>query len=527
MGEFKFNLVSESWVPCMMADGTLKELSLIDLFNRSEDIVDIVDSNPLVRTSIIRTLLAIVHRSIPTIELADLDRIWNSDGWKPQVMIDYLGNWKHRFDLFDEDRPFFQISGQVGDPTSISKLAFDQASGHNAVFFDHSTDESPKPISPSCAARLLIYNQTFNLSAGKSRTGHTKDAPLSRCMVVLIKGRNLAETLKLNLVLYEPKRPRLVLGDKRGDLSGFEIDLPVWERQNDTAGSARYTTGYIDLLTWPSRCIRLIPENIDGCTVVRKVFFSQGVELLDQALQDPMIPYVLKKEDNTIYGMRLSKDKAVWRNLESLLITSQTSQTSYNVKLLLDTIHGGMVTIGNIGERIDLNISGLISPGQAKIEHWVGSAIPIPFLVLKDNKIRELALRGLESTDHVARVLRAASYVFANKFIQKGREGKADPGQVSDFIESSNVIRDYWTSIEIPYLRFLNEIDRSADPNVALDDWIRKVAVPNGKTALMGMMNRNNSDIPGMKAGVAAREYFLKNINLINKAGEHDGSAGE
>jgi CRISPR system Cascade subunit CasA len=527
MDAFKFNLASEPWVPCIMADGTPKKLSLIELFKKSEDIMDITDSNPLIRISIIRTLLAIVHRSIPTIEIADLDRIWNSDGWQPRLIIEYLRFWEHRFDLFDANRPFFQISGQVGDPTSISKLAFDRASGHNAVLFDHSTDESPKPVSPSTAAMLLLYNQAFNLSAGKSRTGHTKDAPISRCMVVLIRGRDLAETLKLNLVLYNPKQPRLVLGDNRGQSSGSAIDLPVWERQDDIAGSARYATGYLDLLTWPSRCIRLIPENLDGRTVVRKVIFSQGVELLDQGLRDPMIPHVLKKEDNTTYGMRLQKDKAVWRNLESLLMTSRTSQTSYNVTLLLDIIQGGMVTVGNIGERIDLNVCGLISPGQAKIEHWVDSAIPIPFMVLKDQMVKELVMRGLESTDHIAGLLRTASYVFANELIQKGMDGKADPRQVSDFLDNSNVIRDYWGSMEIPYLRFLNEIDHSNDPAAALDDWINKFAVPNGANALLGLLKRNDSGIPGMKAGVAAREYFYKHIILKNKAGEHNGSVIE
>lgn len=512
MSRYSFNLATERWVPCMMKDGTSAELSLIQIFSDSNDIIDIIDPNPLVKVSVTRLLLAIVHRCIPTMGFVDLDRIWNQNEWASEKMIDYLDQWKGRFDLFDMHRPFFQISGYAGEPTTISKLAFEMASGNNPTLFDHSMDECPKSVTPSTAARLLLYNQTFNLSAGKSMTGHTKDAPLSRCALVIIKGRNLTETLKLNLVPYDPSRPLMSLGSNIGRPSGS--DLPLWERDDEVAGTNRYAKGYLDLLTWPSRCIRLVPEESGGRLFVSKAYFSQGLHLLDDNIHDPMVPYILNQEDNSTYGMRLSNEKAVWRNLDSLLMTGNKSSTSYNVTNLHELVQNGIISTGVIGDNIDLFVAGLISPGQAKIDNWVCSTIPIPYKMLKEKNIREMALKGLDVANGAARTLRSSSFIFASEVIKKGREGKADPQRVNDFLKSSNVIQDYWASMEIPYLQLLNDLSSTDDPRETVNNWAVERVRRISQCSLDRLIDMNSNDVTGFRAAVIARKHFFKNLGI-------------
>lgn len=523
MDRFTFNLATDRWIPCTMKDGTSAELSLVQVFSVSDDIIDIVDPNPLVKVSITRLLLAIVHRCIQTVGFVDLDRVWNQNEWASEKMIDYLDRWKDRFDIFDTNRPFFQISGFAGEPTTISKLAFEMASGNNPTLFDHSIDERPKSVSPATAARLLLYNQTFNLSAGKSMTGHTKDALISRCAVVIIKGRNLTETLKLNLIPYDPSRPMMSLGSNIGSPGGS--DLPLWERDDEVAGTSRYANGYLDVLTWPSRCIRLVPEESGGRLFVSKAYFSQGVHLLDDNIHDPMVPYLLNQEENSTYGMRLSNDKAVWRSLDSLLMAGKTSHTSYNVTKLHELVQNGIISIGVIGENIDLFVSGLISPGQAKIENWISSTIPIPYKLLKEKTVREMALKGLDAANNAAHILRLSSFVFASELIKKGKEGKADPQLVNDFLKASNVIQDYWASMELPYLQLMNDLGSTDDPRETVKIWAVERVRCISLYSLERMMEMNCNGATGLRAAVIARRHFFKKLGIGTETREGDISA--
>ena len=69
----------------------------------------------------------------------------------------------------------------------------------------------------------------------------------------------------LNLCRYAPEEGDPWDFDRNGD-------IPAWERDEDTRPEDRSPNGYIDLLTWQSRRIRLHPETRhDGSAVVNNV----------------------------------------------------------------------------------------------------------------------------------------------------------------------------------------------------------------------------------------------------------------
>ena len=61
--------------------------------------------------------------------------------------------------------------------------------------------------------------------------------------------------------------------------------MPAWEREAETVKGEKSLHGYLDLLTWQSRRILLIPEG-NNCrnTVVRRVSIMEGYRLAGKTL---------------------------------------------------------------------------------------------------------------------------------------------------------------------------------------------------------------------------------------------------
>lgn len=61
----EFNLVDQSWIPCLLRDGGKpQELSLRDTLIGAHEIRELCDDSPLVTVSLHRLLLAVLHRVV-------------------------------------------------------------------------------------------------------------------------------------------------------------------------------------------------------------------------------------------------------------------------------------------------------------------------------------------------------------------------------------------------------------------------------------------------------------------------------
>ncbi len=312
-----FNLVDQGWIPCVPLDGrTAVSLSLRDVFGRATDVREIVHASPLVVVAITRTLLAILHRNFGPGSLEDWLALWNRGDWDTDKLNEYLDTWHDWFDLFHPEKPFYQVPYMTGAKRNpVTTLAQELSSGNNATLFDHRSDEAPARFSPEIAAQYILARQAFAVGGGVSKPFNLSDSTLARGFSIQVGGRNLYESLMLNLVQYNKDNPLPHDGD----------DTPSWERDSlpnpDRQGTL--PLGYLDYLTWQSRRIHLIPEGDQP--VVRWCQIQQNLKPAGDFL-DPYKCFRREKKAGFI-PMRLSAKKAVWRDSTALFQDTDSSDT--------------------------------------------------------------------------------------------------------------------------------------------------------------------------------------------------------
>lgn len=265
-----FSLLDAPWVPCLLADGTVQELGLIETFERAPEVRDIVGEVPTQTFAIARLLLAILHRALGP-DFRSVDE-W-SDLWQQGIPVagvaEYLERHRERFDLLHPVTPFYQVADlhtAKNEVKSVVPLIVDVPS--NNRLFTGRAGTALEGIGFAEAARWVVHAHAYDPSGIKSgmvgddRVKGGRGYPIGTGWAgalggILIEGKNLAETLLLNLV---PVPEDLV-----------SSDLPPWEREPDTAAARSDETvhGPIDLLTWQSRRIRLVRDGdrVVGCVL--------------------------------------------------------------------------------------------------------------------------------------------------------------------------------------------------------------------------------------------------------------------
>ncbi len=261
----KFNLTEEPWIPCLMLEtNEPKDLSLFEVLRQAHEIKEITDDSPLVVVSLHRLLLAILHRNFGPKSFDDWKELWRKECWDAKKLKSYFDNCKDRFNLFDEERPFYQYpvikSSGTGEEASFKPLEYlmqEKASGNNGTLFDHSFEANPQSFTFETATCYLIARQAFSFAGTgcKYPFGFANSTLISGFSVLAI-GNNLFETLALNLVRYPHEKTFIYETDE-----DEQMDMPFWERSKldqATSKDAKGTIprGYLDYLTRQSRKIK-------------------------------------------------------------------------------------------------------------------------------------------------------------------------------------------------------------------------------------------------------------------------------
>ncbi len=322
-----FNLVDQPFVPCRRSDGTFAELSLLEIFREAHRLEVIADPSPLVTAALHRLLLTVLHRCFGPATPGDWAALWRGrdQGFPMECIRTYLVQWQHRFDLFHETQPFYQTAALRGWPQSspASRLLPELASGNNATLFDHTCDKDAIALTPPVAARAIIAAQSFSaggLVSFERKVDRSADAaPLASGAMVLVRGESLAATLLLNLHQYDPAEgePFPVLKE----------DLPAWERDAETVAEDRVPLGYLDLLTWQSRRIILIPVvGASGSTLVSSVVIMKGNQFPDEwpyRRREPLMAFRPAAKPRSLRDawlpVSIQPGRAVWRDSSAFL----------------------------------------------------------------------------------------------------------------------------------------------------------------------------------------------------------------
>ena len=334
----EYNLLDEPWVPVRLLDGTITEVGLLELLQRSTDIADLACELPTQNISIQRLVLAVAYRVATPLDAEEwLEQL--EEGAPIEQMIDYLEKWRERFYLFGGQYPFMQVADLRTPKDTVSgleKLIADVPNGEQ--FFTTRNGKALERISAAEAARWVVHTQAYDPSGirsgavGDREVKGGKGYPIGPAWcghlgLVWLKGRNFNETLLLNLVPADA-------GDLKGVPVTTEWDWCTWEVSTPET-SARGNYSRLDpkgtprdlsipkLLTWHSRRIKLIGDP----SGVTSVVLAQGDKLAPQQMQryEPQslwrysLPQSRNLKQDVYMPSKFKAGRALWRDLPGTL----------------------------------------------------------------------------------------------------------------------------------------------------------------------------------------------------------------
>lgn len=331
-----FSLIDEPWVHCLLSDGTPAELSLREVFTRSDSITRITGESALQAAAVFRTLLVIfwrAHFAHGTLGKHDGSSDYLLNWWLDQFnaedisefqppVLEYLEHHSERFDLLHSEKPFMQVASLTRKDESVdspSRLVPEAESD----YFTMRAGDAKESLSLAEATRWLLTLQAYDYSGikpgavGDPRVKGGKGYPIGpgwagQTGLVILHGDSLRQTLLLNT-------PAEWL------LDHLREDLPTWERPPATAEArgkdAVTPSGPCDALTWQSRRVRL--HTTDGH--VTGVLVSNGDKISNKSQhEDPMTGYRFSRNqssklENVFMPQEHDPDLTVWRSLAPLL----------------------------------------------------------------------------------------------------------------------------------------------------------------------------------------------------------------
>lgn len=340
----QFNLVDRPWLPCVRQNGDVAVLSLRQVLCEAHQVKDLSLDAATQFPPILRLLLAVVHRALgwhegeqhaaqPRTEEA-WAYLWRLQALPAEQINGYLDAQRPRFELFDDDRPFLQVAGLRAANDGVKPITLVipyVAAGHNTPLFSAARDAAPPPLSVPEAARWLPHVMAYDTAAIKTgakddpqvRDGKTTGnptGPLGQMGAVVPTGPSLWHTIMFNL---------LVLND---DLSP-DGDLPVWERRDPLTSEWRPLNpkGLLELYTWPSRRIRLIPDG-DGVPGVL-VCAGDRADIASLSRLEPHTAWQRSanqekklKREPVYMPVPHRPGRELWRGLEAVLASAETDK---------------------------------------------------------------------------------------------------------------------------------------------------------------------------------------------------------
>ncbi|MFC9064255.1 type I-E CRISPR-associated protein Cse1/CasA [Streptomyces harbinensis] len=446
-----FNLLDEPWLSVQVTDpgadtghtgpGGTVEVGVRELLLHAERYRDLVVDIPTQKPAIFRQVLLpiLVDALGYPADAADglaLLRAGSLDAGQRQRLSDYLAEHRARFDLFDPSDPFGQVAGlrtAKGETKGAALVVATAATGNNVPLFASRTEGDPLELTPAQAARWLLHAHCWDTAAIKTgavgdprvkagKTTGNPTGPLGQLGVVMPLGPTLFETLVLNIPVGRTSLSDDLPQWRRRDTSGRIEDtlscaLPAWQE--------RASRGPLDLWTWQSRRIRLIPEDTPAGVRVTRVVVSAGDRLtvtpdhephtawkLPPAAKRPKTGAAAKRPAAAALPYRHQTGTAGWRGLKAFLAVEREQRDArgdrpgFRTSMLLDQLAG-------IRDRLPadyplrVELTGIAYGNQsAVVEDLYADAIPLPLVALDpEGELRTSLLVAAEQAEQLATAL--------------------------------------------------------------------------------------------------------------------------
>lgn len=459
-----FNLLDEPWVPVRFLDGQVREVGLLELFARAQDISGVAETSPPNLVAIYRVLLAITHRALTTAQgpWKDADRArWFQQGLPPGALNSYLTQWRDRFWVFHPTHPFMQVAAlneieETRDKVKPwTQIALDSASGNTPVVFDHSVDSSPCSISTSQAVRnLLGYLQFAPSGLIKAIRDSDKGAALFNTAAVIPVGGNLLQTLCLCL------HGRSMQDD----------DVPIWEstapQMKDLMADGLLARGFNDRYTRLSRAVLLMPSG-DDFAGVQTVRFAAGMALADDPnATDPMACYRMGSVN--MVRVTFTEGRALWRDLSAMV--PDASGMAAMPAAVLSWATNLYNALGQFDMTLTLVVAGVASGDKpAKIARWRIASLCLPVSLASDLSRAQLLRQHIQHAEDVyGHIRKVASELLAK--MSPDPASKDTYTRARTMVEAGPLAPSYFASLERALPTLMAQLARG-DEQAAHEQW--------------------------------------------------------
>ncbi len=506
---FSFNLITEPWIPVLDQQGHCREVGLRQVLATAHEVQSVAAPTGLETASILRLLLAVLHRTHDTSSRQAWGKIWQRGRFNEVELDRYWSQWEHRFDLFDAEHPFYQQPTDRKKPTSTAGFFPGLAASDH---FNHAVQTGERSLSPAEAARSLLVAQTYGLSGGclpSERLSH-KASPWVAGLIFFVEGEDLFQTLACNLLRYDEISPTL-------DLTSTEEDRPNWEA-DDAYESRTQALGYMDYLTWPSRRVWLIPETQDDRTVVQ--CYVDFIGAAPPAVLDPFKFYRREEKSKNATGyipLYLNPNKAAWRSSSAILRLHQTSmRPPVSLNWLAELHQQGAIR----SPRSHLIGYGLVVENQTKVILMRREAIPLPLAYLDQSSDPETRMDllsyldvAIRQAEQISNALNSAIFRLAETLYPRpaGKETeRLSPDQrqqVNHIVSRLSSKAEYWAALERPFYQLVLDLPTADDIPSVQERWLQEVLTA-GRAALAASEARAGQHPKALKAGVQARGLF-------------------
>ncbi len=510
-----FNLLHKPWLPCVNQEDSLEVLSLLDTVTRAHELRGVETQVPVINAALTLFLIAFTKRIFDPEDDEAWAVLWQEGLFPSQKILDYAQNWEDRFDLFDPDHPFYQDpklgtrqrdlqeldTGKQIQPKSITSLVLHLASGNNATLFDHNIDSKPRIYTPAATARLLIMLQAYSLggmsSAAISKVRRKyKDSAFARGILFLSKGETLFETLLMNLVPrdYDP-------------LKSDEQDRPVWEKADPFAEEVGHLEGMLDLLTWQSRRLLLIPaESENGETIIENFFPLPGYPL-SKNFKNPFYHNFLITDGRkqSLRYFRFQAERALWRDSGAILDV----QSNKELEPALAIHWSAHLQDQEILPRSPLRLVlyGMCTePGRKKAYFYAQETFSAPADYLQDPQKLENLKVGLSLAEEVHKALLDALRELAEfnlapfHDLKENRQPSGD--DVRSLLDHWNAKEEYWRLLEPAFYRYLMDLPDSGQAHLRWWEDLKNAA----RKAFSCVSEQVGTEAAGLKGCVKAEK---------------------
>lgn len=524
MSERHFNLVTEPWIKVIDDQNQEQTVSLETLFSNAGHYRQLAGEMKSQDLAILRFLLAILTTVYSRYDAADQPYDWlevddqmrplsfDDDAfdseqrriendllttWKKlyraghfsTVVLDYLHQYQDHFDLLSEDTPFYQVTREQYDSLVPQNKVVAKGKGTVAVkqinrtisesnnkpdIFSPSTAEHKNDISLAALTRWLITYQNFTAVTDKTKVVAKEKFSISKGWLygidpVFVAGRNLFETLMLNLVLLPSK----------GVISEAMINQrPVWEfpitEYIKTRQDNSFPSDLAQLYTIWSRALHIEWDSD------RPVIFSAGLPKLDNAntFLEPMTTWKLDKKTKE-YKPRMrwlnSLGKSMWRNFGQYVRVTSNEDDSGNpepgIVGWLAKLKARQCIERNLP--IHLTTVGLVNDGNATSQSPVAEfydELQIKAAVLfDDNRFKaNWWPRRIEDTVELTTKVGALIWHFANN--AGHLRGLNDTGSFADKLSAR-----FYEQLNSPFYEWLAGLSNEDDRDKKVNEWKKTV----------------------------------------------------